>query len=529
MRIRLFVPLLAIALMVASCSNPNPADPADRSSGPDQLVLAEGMEPTSLSPLATTYGLAAKFYDGLVALTAEGTVTPDLADGPVRSNDDATQWEATLRKDVTFSDGRAVTADDVAATYRAILDPDTASPLAGTFTMLDRVEADGDTVVFTLSKPYQGFDLLLSVGIAPAGLVSGPVDESALTRAPVGSGPYVLSEWQAGQSMTLTANPDHTPRAEIERVVITFISDQNAILQRAATGEIDGAQLAPALAQTFTDRPGWTVWTNPSADFRAITFPRNDPTFADPRVRRALNLAVNRHQMVDGILFGYGAAASTPFSAGQGEAFNPDTVFAHDPDRAGQLLDEAGWPLEDGVRTKDGQPLTFTVMYFPEDVLRRDLAVAFASDMATIGVTVTVEAVDRPAFTPRIPNDAAMIGGGDMPYHLDQHISALLDGQFATFDPGAPYRNPSGYQNPTVDELLETARTSNDPTTRIEAYREVQATYLTDPAMITLVTLEHTYIVRDVDAWTGLDHVLEPHEHGVSWGPWWNLEQWRRR
>src|SRR5690606_9389737 len=141
------------------------------------------------------------------------------------------------------------------------------------------------------------------------------------------------------------ANPDHHPVAEVDRLVITFVSDQNAILQRAAAGEIDGAQLAPALARTFTDRPEWTVWSNPSADFRAIAFPRTNPAFDDVRVRQALNLAVDRQQMVDGILFGYGTAASTPFSSAQGDVFNPDAVFAYDPDRAGQLLDEAGWTL----------------------------------------------------------------------------------------------------------------------------------------------------------------------------------------
>src|SRR5690606_22319713 len=156
------------------CSNPNPTAPGPEGS---QLTLAEGMEPTSLSPLAAMYGLATKFYDGLVALTADGTVTPELAVGPVRSNDDATQWEATIRDDVRFSDGRPVTVDDVVATYRAILDPATASPLAGTFTMLTEVESRDDTVIFHLDQPYQGFDLLLTVGIAPADLVTGPVDE----------------------------------------------------------------------------------------------------------------------------------------------------------------------------------------------------------------------------------------------------------------------------------------------------------------------------------------------------------------
>lgn len=532
MRAPVVATVLALLLLgLIGCSNPNASDSGAKApESTTSLTLAEGTEPTSLSPLAGMYGLASKFYDGLVRLTGSGTVTPDLADGPIRANDDATRWEATIRDGALFSNGDPLTAEDVAATYRAAVDRDTGSPLAGTFSMLDDVEVDGDTVIFLLSQPYRGFDLLLTVGIAPASLVDGPLDASSLAREPIGSGPYVLEQWRAGDAMVLQANPHRDPAPAVERLVISFIADQNAILQHAAAGEIDGAQLAPALARTFADRPGWTVWANPSADYRAIAFPRNNPAVDDVRVRRALNLAVDRQQMVDGILYGFGSAASTPYSAAQGPVFNPDAVFPHDPAEAGRLLDEAGWRRDgDGPRTKNGTTLNFTVMYFPEDVLRRDLAVAFASDMARIGVTVEVAAVDRPAFTPRIPDDAALIGGGDLPYHPDQHISRMLDGRLAPYDPADPYANPSGYRNATVDKLLERARTAASDDVRDRAHRAIQDEYLADPAMIALVTLEHTYIVRDIDQWSGPEPALEPHEHGVAWGPWWNLEQWQPR
>ncbi|MGD7706076.1 ABC transporter substrate-binding protein [Microlunatus sp. Y2014] len=455
-------------------------------------------------------------------------IEPELATALPTRDESGTSWTVTVAADRPYADGTVVTAEDVAATYRAILDPAVGSPLATQFAMLREVVTDGEQVEFRLAEPYAGFDRLLTVGIAPAAVVGEPLETSPLTRSPMGAGPYQLEQWRPGESMVLTANPHHPAKPYVDRIVISFVADQNAILQRAAAGSIDGAQLAPVLARTFERREGWQVWANPSADFRAITFPRNDPAYADPRVRRALNLAVDRQRMVDGILFGHGSPAHTPFSADQGDVFDAGSVFDHDPERAGRLLTEAGWiPAGEGIRHKGGVELGLTVMYFANDVLRRDLAVAFAADLADIGVRVEVEAVTRSAVKQRIPDDGLVFGGGDMPYHPDQHVSALLDGRYATFDPGAPYRNPSDYANAEVDELLREGRTATDADSRTGAYRRLQQVYVTDPAMVTLVTLRHTYVIRDAEAWDGLEPVLEPHEHGVAWGPWWNVERWR--
>ena len=528
MRRRTFTVALVTAVPALTACGPPAGAPGD---GPDTTIrLAETTEPTDLSPISSLYGLAMKCYEGLYGLTASGDVEPVLAAGPARADGQLTVWTVPVRTDRRFSDGTAVTVDDVVATYRAILDPKVGSPLATQFAILDEVVAVDDTVEFRLDRPYGGFDQLLTVGIGPAAAIGLPIDRSPLAREPVGSGPYRMTQWRAGESIVLDRDPEHPAQPYVERISIAFVSEQNAILQRASAGEFDGAQLAPALARTFDDRPGWQVWANPSADFRAVTFPRNHPGFADRRVRRALNLAVDRQRMVSGILYGYGKAAHTPFAAEQGTVFDPDATFAHDPDAAAELLAEAGWqPGADGIRRKDGLGLTLTVMYFPEDVLRRDLAVAFAGDMKQVGVAVEVEAVARPGVRQRIPDDGLLVGGGDMPYHPDQHISAMLDGRHADYDPDDPYRNPSGYRSATIDALLEEGRGTDDPAARARIYRDVQQAYVADPALVTLVTLEHTYIVRGVEQWEGPTPVLEPHEHGVAWGPWWHVERWRPR
>lgn len=516
---------------MVGCSVPAPAgEEGDPTGSETTLTLVESNEPESLNPLVYLFGITSKFYDGLFAITADGTIAPRLATEPAAANADATEWTVTLRDGVTFSDGSPLTAADVAATYQAVIDPDVGSPLASTFTVLDEVTADGRQVRFSLDEPYAGFEALLTVGIGKADQIREPVRSSPANTKPVGSGPYVLADWRRGESMTLKANPHYWQDPPgVSGLTISYVSDQNAIAQRLAGGDFDGAQLPPSLARTFADSDDLEVWANPSADFRAVTLPRRGPGLDDPRVRTALNLGVDRQAMVDGILFGYGAAASQPFSAAQGDYYAEGSSLAHDPDRARKLLDRAGWRLDGEQRTKGDETLSFTVMYFPEDLLRRDLSLAFASDMKKIGVTVEVEAVGRDRFGARMERDAALFGGGDMPYDPDQHVSALLDGRYADFDSDDPYRNPSGYQNAQVDEALAQGRATTDHAGRVAAYHRVQDEYLQDPAMVVLVVLEHTYVARNLDQWSGLEHVVEPHEHGVAWGPWWNIQTWTRQ
>lgn len=528
MRRRTFVGIMAALPVLGACQNPD-GQPATGDGG-IELRLAEGTEPDSLSPIAALYGLSTKVHEGLYRITGDGEVTPAIADAPAAPDGAGTLWTVPVGAGHRFSSGDEVTVDDVAATYRAILDPDTGSALATQFAMLDRITTTAHGVEFQLHEPYAAFDRLLTVGIGPADLVGQPVESSTLATDPVGSGPYRVAQWRAGESLIFEPNPHFTPKPALDRIVINFVADQNAVLQRAASGDFDGAQLAPVLARTFENKKDWTVWANPSADFRAVTFPRNHPAFTDSRVRQALNYAVNRQQMVDGILYGYGQPAHTPVSQAQGDLFNPDAVYAHDTSKAEQLLTAAGWrPGSDGVRRKDGTELEFTVMYFAEDVLRRDLTVAFAADMKKIGVRVEVEAVSRPEARRRIPTAGLLVGGGDMPYHPDQHLAPLLDGASAEFDADQPFRNPSGYRNDQIDDLLEQGRASLDPQDRTRIYRSIQTEYLADPALVTLTHLRHTYIARGTDQWAGLTPVLEPHEHGVAWGPWWNVEAWAPR
>lgn len=519
-----------LTVMVAGCSGA--ATAGDDASALVTLRLAETSEYDTLNPLEYPLGITSKLYDGLVAVGEDGVLEPGLATGMPVPDAELDSWTVTLREGVTFSDGSAFDAGDVVAAYDAVRDPAVGSWMAADYAMIRDVTAvDATTVRFDLAYPYAGLPARLTLGIPAQDALGGSVVDSSLATEPVGTGPYVLSDWRRGESMTLTAREGWWGGdAQVRTIQLVFVTDENARAQRLRAGEVDGAQVSPRTATQLDGVDGLTLFTNSSADFRAISLPVTLPFFADPAVRVALNLATNREAMIDGILAGHGVALGTPITPAQGDSYESSAIFEHDPEAAAALLDDAGWTLrEDGVRAKDGVRFTFTVMYFAEDTLRRDLAQAFASDLAELGVDVALEGVDRRYAVTAMDEKAFVLGGGDMPYDADTQAYRQLHSDFAVFDEKDAYSNPSGYADPEVDHLLDAARQEADPVLRAALYRELQGLLVENPPAVTLVALDHTYLARGLADWDGVEHVMEPHEHGVAWGPWFSVQGWARR
>nr|WP_174257776.1 ABC transporter substrate-binding protein [Phytoactinopolyspora alkaliphila] len=528
--------LIAGVVLAAGCGAPSEGGTSDDVL--HQLVLADSYEPENLNPV-TGHGEdgSSKVYDGLLRLAATENgapvLEPALAESLPEVNDDATQWTVTLRDDVTFHDGSEFDADDVVATFEAILDPEFASPLASSYAMLESVEKLGEREVrFHLDHPYAAFDTRMLLGIVPGEAVRdpGPVEESSLNTDPVGTGPYRLAEWRRGDQLVLEANEEYWGGVpDVSRLTVVSAPDDNTRAQRMRAGDFDGAWLPPKLAATFEGIDGMDVVANPSADWRGITMPSDHPVTGDRDIRLALNLAVDREAMIETVLAGYGVPAFTLIPEALGVFYDPTAVFEHDVEAARRLLDEAGWlEGDDGIRVKDGQRAEFTVMYFPSETLRRDLGQAFVSDARAVGVEVSLEGVDRPAFRPRIPEDAGVLGGGDFPFDPDPQVYTSLHSRFADYDANNPFLNPTAYRNDAVDAALDAGRGSLDDDERVAAYRTIQRELIENPPYVMLAFLDHTYVVRG-DDWTGSAAVVEPHAHGVAWGPWWNLHEWEWR
>ena len=517
----------ALALVVGACAAPTTGSAAPQD--PASMVLADGYEPDDLNPLLG-YGEegASKIYDGLTALDADRVPQPNLAAGAPVPAADGLSWTVPLRPGVTFHDGSAFDAADVVATYQAVLDPTKAATVASGFSMVRGVVAlDPATVRFDLVRPFLLFPGRLTLPIVPAEAVAapGPASDMALGTTPVGTGPYRLTEWRRGSTMVLDANPTyHGGAPAVRRITVVFATDDNTRAQRVAAGEFDGSVLPPTLAKGIAGQAqGMVLREHASADYRTITMPFGNPVTADPAIRQALNRAVNRQGMIDALLAGQGRPASTPIPEVLPEEVEPSAQFPFDPAQANSILDAAGWVRgPDGTRVRAGLPARFTLMYNPSDTVRRDLAQAFASDARAVGVDVRLEGLGWDAIDPRLGTDAVVLGGGN-PFDTAFKTWQLLSSANAADG----YNNPGSYRNAAVDQALDAALAAPDRTSRAAELRRFQQAYAADPGMVFLTFLGHSYLTRD--RFDGYRPVVEPHTHGTTWGPWWNVERWTPR
>jgi peptide/nickel transport system substrate-binding protein len=515
------IAVLTAAGLVAGCSSPDAATTGPATS----IVIGAGSEPENLNPvLGYAPDGAAKIFDGLVTRDASLAIRPALAAELPKASADGLTWTARLRTDITFSDGTPVSAQDVVFTYKSVLDKKVNSTIASRFDAVTDVVATGQhTVEFKLSYAYAPFVQQLTLGIVPAARFTGAdINSAPFNTAPIGTGPYTVAEWRKGDRMVLRANEKYWGGAPaIKTVTVIFVPDDNARATRMAAGEFDGTVLPPKLARSYSTKSGYQVIQNPSADYRGLGLPSELPFTSDARVRRAINLGINRQAMIDTVLAGSGTPAATPISPHLADWYDAGSAFPHDVAEAEKLLDEAGWRKgADGKRSKDGRPARLPVLYPAPDVLRKELALAAASDIAKLGIDAPVEATTFDVMLQR-QKEAASIWGGGEPYDPDTAAYTLLHSRYAG-QPG--YVNMSLYRNSTVDTALDLGRRSLDPAVRKQAYLDFQRAYVADPGWAFLVFLDHTYVLRD--RWSGQETQVEPHDHGLVHAVWWNLERW---
>lgn len=518
--------LLPVTLLSAACSTPAAVGGGTAAGGASSLVIGAGDSPDSLNPvLGFAPNGASKIFDGLLDHAADLSLRPDLAAALPTVSDDGLVWTVDLRPGVTFHDGSALTAEDVVFTYEAVVDPAVESPIAADLDVVESVTAlDEDTVEFRLFYPYQPFGQRLMIGIVPSDVLAGQdLNATDFNAKPIGTGPYEVAEYREGDRLVLTANPDyHRGAPRITDVTVVFSPDDNTRAQRMAAGDFDVAVLPPRLAETYSGREGFRVISSESADYRGIGLPESAFT-ADPVVRRAINTGLDRQAMVDTILAAQGVPAATTISPSLG-AYAPGAAFTFDPAEATRLLDTAGWTTgSDGVRAKDGTRAELTILYPGEDTLRKELALASASDLTELGIDANATSATFEQMLEQRQTAAGLWGGGD-PYDPDTASYSLLHSKFA--DAGG-YVNMTRYDDPAVDAALDTGRTSDDPAVREQAYRDYQEAFVDDPGWAFLVFLDHTYVLRG--DYGGLEPQVEPHDHGLIHGPWWNVEQWTPR
>ncbi|HET6497845.1 MAG TPA: ABC transporter substrate-binding protein [Coriobacteriia bacterium] len=466
------------------------------------------------------------FQSTLLARDNDLEIVNDLATG-YEVSDDGLTWTVTIRHGVCFHDGEPLTAHDVAFTFNTAKE-------SGSIVDLGAMESaraiDDATVVFTLSEPRSTFVVqLISLGIVPRHAY-GP----EYARSPVGSGPYRFVEWNPGQQLIVEAYEEyHGGAAEIERVTFVFMGE-DATLAAARAGGLDVAAVPASLASQVI--PGMRLVAVASVDNRGIMFPTlpdegettsdgapigNDVTY-DVAIRRAINLAVDRDALVEGVLEGFGSPA---FSVSDGLPWsNPDVVFDDgDAAAARALLDEAGWTESaGGIREKDGVSARFDLVYPADDLVRQSLALAVADQVRQIGVEMTPVGASWDEIRMAMHSDAVLFGWGS---HDPTEMYNLHHGALA----GREWWNPGFYRNPVIDAYMDQALAATSEEAALELWRKAQWDGVTgisgtaDAPWCWLVNLDHCFFVAD-----GLDigpSRVQPHGHG--WPITADITDWR--
>jgi peptide/nickel transport system substrate-binding protein len=292
-------------------------------------------------------------YNGLVKLGRELEITGDLAKSWAFSKDCLT-LDFTLHEGVRWHDGKPFTADDVVFTWETTMNPKTPSPYKSDFQDVDRVEALGPHQVrVTYKRPYAKALLSWAVSMLPRHLLERWVHDGKLREAPqnwtapVGTGPYRFKEMKSGEKIVVVANQDYFKgRPNISRIVYRVIPSQATIFLELKARGVDVAALTALQYKRQTGYPAFEKAYNkfryPGAGYTYFGMNLKDPRFADRRVRLAFAHAINKQELLEGVVLGLGRQATGPFRPGTW-ADNPNVkAVPYDLKRAQALLAEAG-------------------------------------------------------------------------------------------------------------------------------------------------------------------------------------------
>ncbi|MHA1564459.1 MAG: ABC transporter substrate-binding protein [Alphaproteobacteria bacterium] len=430
------------------------------------LEIATDQSPAGLDPhVATAFStklINDSIYEGLTAIDSDLRVIPALAESWSVSDDQRT-YTFKLRSGLNFHNGEAFDAGDVVFSINRVLDENTGSPIASRFNLITDASGNGDEVVVTLSDPFAPFlGQLATLHIVPADYVGGGGD---LARTAVGTGPFSFGEWVPDTSITLNANAaywdDGLPKVDALKFNIV---PEGTTRQIGLSTNV--YQLLPnidaSIALSVQNQPDITVLKSLDLSYSLIGMNTTIPPFDDPKVREALNYAIDRKAIAAAAYFGEAQPAG-PVSPALVEWAVPTEQFscyAHDPEKAKALLAEAGHTA----------PVSFTLKALGSLQLVVDISQVVQAQLNEAGFDVDLDVQELGVFVQdwkasNFQAFASLNGGNVDP-----------DGYFyRTFRTGGS-TNVFKYANEELDGWLDAARVSGDAAERKSLYDNVQNT-----------------------------------------------------
>lgn len=456
-----------------------------------QTFLANGLDPAEGSNgwALVSHGIAEQLF----RVARNGELTAELAEGASQSDDGS--WKITLKADRSFSDGTPVTADAVAA---ALNRTGEANPSARASAGRITFAATGDlTLVAKTEKPTSVLPSVLAEWAFPVYKVDG--DKLIFT------GPYAVSSFTQTGAIDLVANEHYEGASERPDIHLKRVGDAQSLALGFAAGDFDMAFNLPVETLPMVEAAGGKVITFPVSYQYMMWMNTRTDVLSDVRVRKAIDLAINRDDLATAAQAGIPAtgafAAIYPFAA--------ETAPVFDPQRAKALLEEAGWGLgADGIRERNGRKLELVIWAYPQ---RPDLVTfqpVVRAALAEIGIAATTQVTESPT---------AAAGEGNFDLFLwAQHTASAGDpAQFLSlFLESGAANNYSGWSNADYDDVIAKLREARDPEVRNAFALEAQEIIARDAPVSFLLTPEwHVAVspkLADYEAWGSDYYVIRP-------------------
>ena len=460
-----FAKLAATASIIAALLSPAAALADEVTIG--QTFIASGLDPAEGSNgwALVSHGIAEQLF----RVSRDGEVVPNLAASAAR-NDDGT-WTVEIAPNRFFSDGTPVTAEAVAEALNRTGEANpSARATAGSLTF---TAVDADTLTVETEQPTTILPSILAEWAFPVYRMDGDT--------PIFTGPFAVADFEPGGSINMVPNAHYENADARPDITLRRIADGQSLALAFASGELDMAFNLPVETLAMLQAAEGETVSFPVAYQYMMWMNTRSPALADPRVRRAIDLAMNRDDLVTAAQAGVpatGAFAETyPFAA--------EGPLPYDPARAAALLDEAGWTMgEDGVRVQGGERLELILYAYPQ---RPDLVTfqpVVRAALGEIGIAVTTQVTES-------PSDVAASGDFDL-FLWAQHTAPAGDpGLFLSlfFETDAA-RNYSGWSNADYDALIAELRAAGDPQARIDLAQQAQDMIAAEAPVAFLVTPE---------------------------------------
>lgn len=518
--------LAAVAVLVAACGGDADTEEAvdDTTSSTEAseptrggtLVVAIDSDPGGLNPAITTAGgthtASELMYNGLVELDSEGEPQPELAE-KWDVEDDGAVYTFTLKKGVTWHDGKPFTSADVKYSFDEALLKFHARTKASMGSALESIETpDDQTVVFRFKKPYA--PLLQQLDVTEAPIIAKHIYEGSdpqtnpANQKPVGTGPFEFVSYTKGTEIRMKRNENYFKKdlPYLDEVVMRIIADQSSQVSALESGEVDWLFGAPGaeLSRLEKDERFSTLKTgvNPGGSncIMTVGFNLDRPLFKDVALRKAVAHALDREQFLERVQFGQGRVAAAPISSGIPFAHADDLDMpAFDADEADKLLTDGGWVRAgSGTRTakgvdgvSDGTPLTFSFTHFPSFNQYGEL---FKAQLAKVGIEVQLRPLEPPVFADTVFKKR----------DFDSNVISYCNGQdpeigvrrmYTSGNIGpVPFSNASAYRNTEVDRLFDEAQVTVDNADRSKIYREIQEILVEEMPYVWLIETQSTRI-----------------------------------